>query len=139
MPLLEYAFDRVIVSFGGIEISAFGEGDDVVQAEHLVDAFGMPIGADGHGVAVRYSDNSGEIIFKLQYGSGASTKLTGLYNLARAGIRTTFPILVKDPGNLTQLLAAPACIFQRLPKQDWGRDPSDREWKFKAEDLEVFI
>ncbi len=138
MPLTEYAFDRVTVSFGGFDLSGFGNGDDVVTAERRVDGFAMPMGADGHGVAVRLSDQSGEVVFKLQYGSQASTILSGLLRTAEAGIRTTFPLLVDDPGLGTQLIAAPACVFMRWPKQGHGANPTDREWKFIAEDLELF-
>lgn len=139
MPLTTYAFDRFIVGFGGAPISGFGEGDEVVTAERRVDGFAMPIGADGHGVAIRISNKSGEILFKLQYGSRANTILSGFYALAEAGVRTTFPLVIKDPGNLTQIIGAPACVFMRLPKQGHGETPTDLEWKLIAEDLEMFL
>ncbi|MEE9382845.1 MAG: phage protein [Nannocystaceae bacterium] len=130
-----YAFKNVIFIMGGIPITGFAEGDDVIQIGHRNDIFTLDIGADGNGVASQSADESGEIIIRLQQTSQSNTFLSLQFALMSRGAIPSIPFLMKDAGNLFQIAVAAACVIQKPADSPRGTGLNDREWTFLAEKL----
>ncbi len=136
MALGTYSFKNVVFLMGGIPITGFAEGDDVIQIGHRVDEiFSMEIGADGFGVSTQSADESGEIIIRLQQTSDSNIFLSLKFGLMKRGIIPSIPFLMKDSGSLLQVAAAAACVIQKPADSPLGTGLNDREWKFTAERL----
>lgn len=137
MALGNYAFGNVICLFGAVPLEAFAEGDDVIKAVRRKALFDLTVGASGEGVASRVSDLSGEITIKLLQTSASNSYLGALLQAQEHGFFKSFPFLLKDAGNQTQLVAAQRCIIQSPADQTYGESQNDREWVFLAEHIEM--
>lgn len=135
MALDTYSFKNIIFIMGGIPITGFAEGDDVIQIGFRADIVSLDIGADGNGVATQSADESGEIIIRLQQTSLSNTFLSLQFALMKRGVIPSIPFLMKDAGNLFQLAAAAACVIQKPADSPRGTGLNDREWTFLAEKL----
>lgn len=132
MAMETYAFEKVIVLVGGIPITGFAEGDDVIQAGRRVDTFTLNIGASGDAASSQSADKSGEIILRLQQTSLSHTFLSAQFALMESGLLTSVPLLIKDAGNLVQLAAAAECLIQKPADSPLGTALNDREWTLLA-------
>lgn len=132
MAMGTYSFKKVIVLVGGIPITGFAEGDDVIQVGRRVDTFDLNVGADGSAVSAQNADRSGEIILRLQQTALSHTFMSAQFALMESGLLTSVPFLLKDAGNLVQLAAAAECVIQRPADSPYGTALNDREWTLLA-------
>src|SRR4051794_10579210 len=88
------SFKNGHVFVNGIEITHFGEGDDVLMFERLSEAVNYKTGADGHTILSFSADKSGKCTLKLQATSPSNKYLNTLHNLQGGGPTTFVPIAV---------------------------------------------
>ena len=131
-----YSFDKVIVLVGGIPMSGWDEGDDVIQIERRVDAFSMTVGADGDGASSQSLDKSGDILLRFMQTSLSHTFLSAKMALMERGLLVSVPFLMKDRGSLVQVAAAPHCLLKKPAPQSWGTAVNSREWTLIAANLQ---
>ncbi len=131
-----YSFKQVIVLVGGIPISGFGEGDDVVQIARRTETFDIRVGVDGLGVAQQSADESGTFTLRLLAQADSNTFLGVQFGLMAAGILPSIPVLVKGAGLLAvQFGAALECVIQQPAPNPLGAAAPEREWVIIAEKL----
>lgn len=89
---------QVTVLLGGVEISDWADGGDVIDVKHNVDAGTMTIGADGRGVFVANPDESVTVTLKIKQHSADNKFLTDKKTLQRSNIGSFVPfsLHIKD-------------------------------------------
>lgn len=136
MAITTYSSKKVSISVGGVNITGVAE-DSFVTCEFSSDTYSKKTGADGEVTRSRNPDDSGTITIKLMASSESNAYLSALAITDKKTLLGTVPILIKD-NNGTDVVAGTECWVTKQPKQEYGKEVGDREWKFEVSNLEMF-
>ncbi len=117
----EYNFKDVSVSYGGVLIDGFADGDSVV-IDYNREMSTEAVGADGEGAVSKLNDDSGTITLRLLQTSKSNDFLNG-----HALAKTNAPLFIRDNNGASLYVAENAWIKSR-PSSVFGTEVSEREW-----------
>lgn len=112
------------------EVTGYGSGDDVIEADRTGPAASHIVGANGDMAVSLSSDRSGYVKFKLLQTSSSNRYLWQRYVLQEAGSRLFVPLglVVMDIHRL-DVLTGIAGYFEKLPNYKRGEKANEQEWK----------
>ncbi len=138
-PLKEYNPSEIAMSFAGIPIAGYADGEFVViEAES--DDFTDVVGTDGDVARARTNDRRGTVTFKLMQTSDTNALLSALRSadlLAPNGAGVG-ALEVRDLQGTTLLSAAEAWI-KKMPQTAFDREIGAREWVIRCAVLEGVV
>jgi hypothetical protein len=124
MAVTTYNAKKVIVLVGMIPMSGFADGS-FVTVEREDDAFKKVVGADGHTSRSKSSNKSGSMTITLNQTTDDTSGL---------GV---VPIAVRDASGRT-LIASAFGWIKKVPKTEFGKELTNREWQFDLADVSIF-
>ena len=134
-----YDPEEYSVIFNGIPIEGFAK-DNYLDIEFDAEGYQDQIGADGHVVRYKSSDQLATVTFVLMPSSPSNKLLSVMYNAdikSPNGIRVG-PLLIRNTQGATVLMGSQAWI-QKMPKFTLGKEIGVREWIVRVAKLEAFI
>lgn len=137
MATRTYDPKQVAFSYKGYTLSGYADGT-FIEVEFDEDSFTKYIGASGEGARSRNANRAGKITVHLMSTSPDNDVLSAFEAADRLGSADggTGPAFGKDVSGTSQFLARDAWI-KKLPKVDFAKEISVRDWEFDATDLEV--
>lgn len=132
-----YAADEMIVTFGPVVMSEFGQ-DSLVTVEMNEDLFTLQMGADGRGVRSKTSNRSARITVTLMQSSASNDLLSAIAQLDSQSNEGVFPLMIKD-GSGRSIHTAESAWITRAPTAEYGREAGEREWIFETDRLDSFV
>jgi hypothetical protein len=135
-----HAFVNDHLFINGVEITDYGEGDDVIKASRLNDAASHKMGADGRMAVAIHADRSGEITIKIMQTSPSNQYLSSLVALQGGGPGTFVPIvgLFQDPHRQDRGVGSFGYIKKHADVQR-GVAVNEHEWTFVFERLDFLL
>lgn len=124
-----YDHKQVTVLLGGVEISDWADGGDVIDVKHNVDAGQMLIGSDGKGVFIANQDESVTVTLKIKQHSPDNKFLSDKKTLQRSNIGSFVPLSlhIKDLVN-GDLVTAQKGYFTTLTGYTRGPAHNAQVW-----------
>ncbi len=134
-----YDPEEYSIIFNGIPIEGFAE-DDFLDIEYDSEGYQDQIGADGHVVRYKSSDQRATVTFTLMPSSPSNKVLSAMYN---ADIKSpngigVGPLLIRNTQGATVFMGSQAWI-QKMPQVTLGKEIGEREWVIRVAKLEGFI
>lgn len=134
-----YDPEEYSVIFNGIPIEGFAE-DNYLDVEFDAEGYQDQIGADGHVVRYKSSDQRATVTFVLMPSSPSNKLLSVMYN---ADIKSpngigVGPLLIRNTQGATVFMGSQAWI-QKMPKLTLGKEIGEREWVIRVARLEAFV
>lgn len=131
-----FSFLTNILVIGGVEITGWAEGDDVISVKRLADSASHKVGAGGDMMVAQSADRSAEITFKLQQTSSSNAYMQGLLDMQEAGPYTfaPIPVLFQDTWR-NDIAEASAGYIKRESDLQRGTGGNTQEWTFIVERL----
>jgi len=136
MSITTYSSKKVSITVAGQPITGVAE-DSFVICEFTSDAFTKKTGADGEVTRSANPDQSGTVTIKLMASSESNAYLSALALADKNTLLGTVPVMIKD-NNGTDLVEGNECWITKQPKQEYGKEVGDREWKFEVSFLNMF-
>lgn len=134
-----YDPEEYAIIFNGIPIEGFAE-DNYVDIEFDSEGFQDQIGADGHVVRYKSSDQRATVTFVLMPSSPSNNLLSVMYNAdtkSPNGIGVG-PLLIRNTRGATVFMGSQDWI-QKMPKFILGKEVGEREWVIRVAMLEAFV
>lgn len=129
---------EVSVLLDGREISDWADGADVISAAYQTDDGEMVIGANGTGVFIANTNNSGKLVLKVKQHSEDNAYLIKLRNQQKKRIKTFTPITlaIRDLIN-GDVVTATKGYFTTPPNFVRGQGHNAQTWTFVFEQMEI--
>jgi hypothetical protein len=125
--LTVYAYANLAVTIDGRDVRGLWEGDDVVVIERPTD-LGTPLtGADGASVVSISSDQTAQVILKLQPNSAMNSYLSDRVKATRMGSPRLITIGILDTST-GEGGGCSAALVIKEPSISYGAAASEREW-----------
>lgn len=129
------------ISFGGINISGFANGE-FVSVDMNEDQFNLTVGADGESVRGRVNNGSGTVTITLLHTSQSNEDLRAILeqdrrdNAADTGVEGSGikSLQIKDLSGRTLINCASAWI-RKPPVVNFDLEATTREWVFESDNL----
>ena len=135
--LYSYNPKQVTVSFGGIKIAGFGDGD-FVSISKREDTFTTIDGADGDSTRSLNPSTTYDVTITLLDGSSSNDAMSAFYILdAQTGL-ATLPLFVKDTQGRDVFLSEAAWIVKPADIVK-GKEAGTREWTLTAFNGQAFV
>lgn len=131
-----YDPDQVTVSFAGIVLQGYGEGE-FVRIEDASDGFSTVVGTDGEVSRSKSMDRRATVTFVLMQTSESNDLLSALHNLDRSapGGAGVGALYIRDRQG-TALYRAGKAWIKRTPNVTFDRAATSREWTIECERLD---
>lgn len=129
---------EVSVLLDGREIGDWADGADVISANYQVDDGEMVIGANGTGVFIANTNNSGVLVLKIKQHSEDNAHLIKLRNQQKKRIKTFAPmtLAIRDLMN-GDVVTATKGYFTTPPSFVRGQGHNAQTWTFVFEQMEI--
>ena len=128
---------QVVVTLNGVTIDGYADGADVINATQEADAGEWVTGADGYGVFVANSDESGVLTLKLKQHCKSNNHLAKLMKQQRRSLKGFKPFRLEIRDLLNEdLLTAVNGYFTKVPAFVRGQGHNATIWTFKFEKME---
>lgn len=124
--LKTYDPSRVVLSFGGHQVSGFGD-DTFIEADRDEDSFAKSTGVDGEMTRSKSNNFGGFVQITLKQSSNTNDFLSALLAADEASGAGVVPLLLKDLSGTTVLASAKSWV-RRLPANAWARAAGERVW-----------
>ena len=134
----KFSFKNCSVTFGGLILVGFADGDNVVEIAQNQEAFSLMVGAKGDTTRTQTSDESARITINLLQNSQSNKDLEAIHladKLTGAGI---LPLQIVNLDDDTTYFAPSAWIIQ-APQITLGQNPNAVPWVFECEKVERVI
>lgn len=138
-PLKEYNPSEIAMSFAGIPISGYADGE-FVTIEPQGDDWSDVVGTDGEVTRARTNDRRATVTFKLMQSSTVNDLLSAI---------RTADLLAPNGGGVgsfelrdlqgTTIATAPEAWILALPQSAYDREVGAREWKIRCAYLEMVV
>ena len=136
MALHTYDPSQVVVTYGGVIISGFADGE-FLNIDQDNESFTMISGADGKASRAKSSDFTGTVTITLAQTSESNKYLTGVHNQDKASNSGALPLQIHDlSGN--SIAFAPQAYIEKMPTVSYGKEVGERAWTLKCADLDIF-
>lgn len=131
-----YAAEKVIVTYGGVIITGFGDSD-FITVKYRDDRYMDYVGADGEVGRSKNASRVGDIEITLSATSEANDQLSAVFNLSQlGGIDAPLPFGVADLSGRSFAGASKAWL-KTAPDLTFGKEITDRVWALTAADLVI--
>ncbi len=127
---------KVIISFGGKNITGYADGEFVSIDTN--DAFADQVGADGEMVRIKSNDTSAEVMLTLMQSSKSNQDLSDIAILDQATGAGVLPFSLTDLTGTTLVAGAEAWI-KKKPKVGYSKSGETRAWTIKIANALVNI
>jgi ABC-type uncharacterized transport system permease subunit len=131
-----YDSNKVVVIFGGVELTGFAP-DSKVSVARNTDAFTLQMGVDGKGTRSKTNDRSGRFTVQLMQTSESNAILQAFATADELNNAGVLPMLVKDLGGATLHAAQQAWVVKQ-PDSAFNAEAEAREWVFETDVLDMF-
>lgn len=131
-----YSSQNVTVTFLGVVISGFAEGDDSIMIERNKPIMTQQIGMQGDGLYNQTADKSGVVTLKLLQNCEENTFLSAKVQAAEIGGIVSGELIVTEIGNDAQSTAR-KCVIEGMPKFQRGETSVPVEWRFLSTDISI--
>ncbi len=128
MSVKTYDPKAVVVTFNGIPITGFTDGD-FVQVAVANDAFAKKVGANGEVGRARSNDDTAEVTITLMQTSPSNKLLSDVHNLDKATGAGKGPLSIKDL-NGESVWYFPDAWIKKAPDFTRGKEIADVAWVF---------
>lgn len=129
-----YSFSNVNAIFGIVELTGFGEGDDVVVIEYESDQYADMAGAKGDVVRSQTNDNRCTITIKLLQNSISNKELTTIFNADRELGTGVQPMFIEDKETGEKYIINNSWI-SKFPVVTRGQGVNTMDWIFRGDFL----
>ena len=136
MPLRTYDPKKVIVTFGGVPISGFADGE-FVNADRTNDMFTMVSGADGNATRSKSNDKTGTVQITLLQTSESNKYLSAIQIVDENANEGVLPLLISDVSG-TSFVASPFAYIAKPVNVTEAKDVGNRVWTFQCVDMDIF-
>lgn len=129
---------EVSVLLDGREIDDWADGADVISANYQADDGEIVIGANGTGVFIANTNNSGVLVLKIKQHSEDNAHLIKLRNQQKKRIKTFAPmtLAIRDLMN-GDVVTATKGYFTTPPSFVRGQGHNAQTWTFVFEQMEI--
>jgi hypothetical protein len=127
-----YSFSNVNVIFGILELTGFGEGDDVVVVEQEADQYSDMAGAKGDVVRSQTNDGRCTITIKLLQTSVSVKELTAIYNADRELQTGVLPMVIEDK-EIGETYVVNNAWISKFPTITRGQAPNTMDFVFRGD------
>lgn len=114
--------------------------DNFSNASQSTDSVSLTVGADGEVVANVSFDKTGSMTVTLMASSLNNLAFSAAHALLTNPITPvffTFPVTIKDPNAVGDLVSGANCVFQRAPDHVRGAQEGTNSWVFLSADLRI--
>lgn len=133
-----YSFADTVVIVGGVEITGWADGDDVIQVKRRNDGITDKVGAGGEMMVSVSADRSGEIMFKLQQTSSSNKYLSDLFEKQQAAGSMFESLDVRFQDTYRNDLASGTRGYLKRPADmARGAAANNQEWTIVVERLDM--
>lgn len=139
MATIPYTFKNVNVSYAGITLSDFGQGDDVVTIALNNPLTSTLVGADGGAAVNLHADKSAKASMKMLATSYSNNVLAGFYELIAGGITVGIlnPLVIRDSSGAALFVGD--AILEGFPSDTaFGNDAGSWTWVFNIPEVGAF-
>ncbi len=134
MTLRKYNAAEVSITFFGIPIEGYGDGD-FLTVERNEDSFTLSVGTDGEGTRAKSNNKSGRFTVTTAQSSSSNALLMAKQALDELSGDGVGPTQVKDNSGTSVFTAAKSWIV-KPPACGYGRDgTATREWVIETDEL----
>ena len=133
-----YSFLNTIVLVNGIEITGWGEGDDVIQVNRLEDSISHVMGAGGEMSVSISADRSGQFVLTLQQGSESNAFLSAIIAASEALNFVPVSVQFKDTSG-NDLSVGSKGYITRPADLTRGTAINSQEWTIVVENLQQVL
>lgn len=128
---------QVVLSFGGIPIGGYADGE-FISIEPTSDDFQMSSGADGDPSRVKLNDETATLTLTLAMTSPSNDVLSGFRSLDKRTGQGVVPLVCKDLSGRSTLFSGNAWI-RKLPTTNYGKEISTREWAIDLTNFDMVV
>lgn len=136
MTVSSYSAVNLIVTFAGVALNGFADGDDVVMVERNNPSMSQVVGIQGDAVYSQTADKSGKITIKLLQNSESNSLLTAKIQASEAGAIVSAPLIVTETGSDAKVTAM-KCVIEGQPSFARGANANTVEWTFLSADITI--
>ena len=135
-----YDADQIAIDLGGIKLDSGWGDDSMCDIDMDEKAFTYIVGVDGSVTRSKTRNKVARVTFYLMQSSPLNDQLSALHitDLAAANGAGIVPFLLKDLNGTTLCAGAHAWI-EKIPKQEFKRGATVREWPVICSDLNVLV
>lgn len=137
MPLHSYRPKDVVVTFGGVQLSGFGE-DSFIMVEPTEATFTMVSGVDGAASRSLTGNATGKVTITLMQTSESNAYLTAIFNADKLTGEGVKSLLIQDNSG-KDVHFAPYAFIEQMPSAEYAKEVGTREWSFLCADLDEFL
>ena len=129
MAVKTYNADEVVVSFGGLILSGWGDGE-FLAVEYDEDAWTTTVGSDGEVARARSNNDVATATVTLLQTSDSNADLNALALRDKRDGSAALPFIAKDlKGNV--VVSSEDAWIQKQPSMNYDREVTGRDWVFK--------
>lgn len=136
MTTSTYSAVNIIVSFAGVTMEGFADGDDVITVERNNPSMTQKVGMQGDTVYSQTADKTGKITVKLLQNSSTNTLLTAKIQASEAGAIFSAPLIITEAESDAKVTAMKA-VLEGQPTFSRGMNTNTVEWVFLSSDVQI--
>jgi hypothetical protein len=120
---------KVIITFGGVPLTGFADGDFIEVSANDSDGFKKQVGADGEVARAQSNDNTHNVNFTIMQSSLSNTYLSTIRNTDKLTGKSILPLSITDL-NGGSLHFWPQAWIKGDPTWGYGKELKERQWTF---------
>ena len=120
---------KVVVTFGGVPMGGYTDGDFIEIAPSDADGFKKQVGSDGEVGRSQSSDNTHNVTITLMQSSLSNNHLSGIRTADKLTGKMKLPLSITDL-NGTSLHFWPEAWIKGDPTWGYGKEMKERQWTF---------
>ena len=126
-----FSFQNVNFIVGGLEITGWAEGDDVLTITPMNPQWNSIAGAKGDVVRSQSSDHRVNVTAKILQSSVSNAEMTALYNIDKLTGAGSFPAVASDK-ETGELFVFSQLWFTQYATITRGQNVNTMEWQFEG-------
>jgi len=120
---------KVVITFGGVPIQGFADGDFIEIAADDADGFKKQVGADGEVARAQSNNNTHNVTITLMQSSLSNPYLSNIRNTDKLLGKSCLPLSITDI-NGGSLHFWPQAWIKGDPTWGYGKELKERQWTF---------
>lgn len=120
---------KVIVTFGGVPITGYTDGDFIEVSPNDADGFKKQVGADGEVGRSQSNDNTNNVTITLMQSSMSNAHFQSIRTADKLSGKTILPLSITDM-NGASLQFWPEAWIKGDPTWGYGKEMKERQWTF---------
>jgi hypothetical protein len=120
---------KVVITFGGVPIMGFADGDFVESTPNDAEGYKKQIGADGEVGRSRSNDNTHTVVITLMQSSLSNQYLSGIRTADKLTGKMKLPLSITDLNGIS-LEFWPEAWLKGDPTWGYGKEMKERQWTF---------